>query len=589
MTTNPIQATSRTFARIKDDINSRPELVDKPDWWKDYWAGVGDMASVMLNSQANNGFLRPATVRQAGQDLLQLIDYQLRAILTSSGSLLFDVDRSLGTGIFPFVVSASQLNATTQGSTDSSSKRFEARAQETFSLVEDNFTANATTDELTVSFDFQFTGWIVRAATTVTLPAGLSTGVDYFVIFISTTIVKLATSRANALAGNAIDLTDTGTGTHKLQLYSKEVNGFQQELKEDVNIGTADGITQFLELLLPDQSIIHETLNELEINSITWTKVTTQVESTSISKHFKIIVKSEDQTAIQFGDGTFGEIPPAFDVFADYAIGGGSSSVVNLINSVNSYTGGNAKLVGVMNATTMTGGDNEENLESAKIIGPLLLKGQNRFVLTSDGEALAINTGGLSQVRVNKNKFGVLSCQVIGIALGGGNPSAAVKAELEIDLIDLTVLESIDVRVQDTTITSTDVTAQAQILPGFSFATVKPFIDLAFELQLTETGKEIKTDFDSNGFASALLKINTILEHTFTSQDESNIRPLLENLAFVKIASTLNASDVLGYIDTSVVGLDFIEVTVFGASGFPLVNADNEITTPGTILVTELP
>lgn len=48
------------------------------------------------------------------------------------------------------------------------------------------------------------------------LPGGLSTGVDYYVIRIDTNTLQLATSRANAFAGTAIELSSDGTGTQTL-------------------------------------------------------------------------------------------------------------------------------------------------------------------------------------------------------------------------------------------------------------------------------------------------------------------------------------------------------------------------------------
>lgn len=47
-----------------------------------------------------------------------------------------------------------------------------------------------------------------------TLPAGLSAGTKYWIIRVDADNFKLATSRANAIAGTAVDITSQGTGTH---------------------------------------------------------------------------------------------------------------------------------------------------------------------------------------------------------------------------------------------------------------------------------------------------------------------------------------------------------------------------------------
>lgn len=82
---------------------------------------------------------------------------------------------------------------------------------------------DATSDIITLTgtngkLNFQ-TGDRVKVTTSNTLPAGLSTLTNYFVIPYqrkTTPRIKLASSLANALAGTAIDLTDSGTGTHSV-------------------------------------------------------------------------------------------------------------------------------------------------------------------------------------------------------------------------------------------------------------------------------------------------------------------------------------------------------------------------------------
>jgi hypothetical protein len=48
------------------------------------------------------------------------------------------------------------------------------------------------------------------------LPTGYTAGTDYFVIKLSDTTIKLASSYANAVAGTAVTISDDGTGTHTL-------------------------------------------------------------------------------------------------------------------------------------------------------------------------------------------------------------------------------------------------------------------------------------------------------------------------------------------------------------------------------------
>lgn len=90
----------------------------------------------------------------------------------------------------------------------------------TGTLVESILAAAVTiaTDLITVAsnVDKWITGMKVQATTTGGLPAGLALATDYFVIRLSATTIKLATTLANAVAGTAIDITSQGTGTHTL-------------------------------------------------------------------------------------------------------------------------------------------------------------------------------------------------------------------------------------------------------------------------------------------------------------------------------------------------------------------------------------
>lgn len=86
-----------------------------------------------------------------------------------------------------------------------------------------NFTGNAGTDLLTYSGstpNVELGAGPFRVTTDGTLPAPLALNTDYYLIPISSTTFKLATSYKNALANIPIDLTTNGTGTHTLSFSS---------------------------------------------------------------------------------------------------------------------------------------------------------------------------------------------------------------------------------------------------------------------------------------------------------------------------------------------------------------------------------
>lgn len=95
----------------------------------------------------------------------------------------------------------------------------------------DTFTADAGTDICTYTSTANIpsnilTGTRVRLTSSGTPPAGLATATDYYVIKVSDTTFKLATSYANSIAGTAIDITSAGTGTHTITwLLPRYTNG----------------------------------------------------------------------------------------------------------------------------------------------------------------------------------------------------------------------------------------------------------------------------------------------------------------------------------------------------------------------------
>jgi len=108
-----------------------------------------------------------------------------------------------------------------------------ATAQSTTNTLSqsDTFTADAGTDTCTYTSTANFPsnillGTRVRLTTTTTLPAPLATATDYYVVKVTDSTFKLATSYANAIAGTVINITDAGTGTHTITwLLPRYTNG----------------------------------------------------------------------------------------------------------------------------------------------------------------------------------------------------------------------------------------------------------------------------------------------------------------------------------------------------------------------------
>lgn len=103
--------------------------------------------------------------------------------------------------------------------------------------VNDDFTSTDVTiadGVLTAADHGKDTGYgPVRLTTSGTLPGGLATGVDYWMIVLSSSTFRLATSKANALAGVAVEVQDAGSGTHNMRATAQTLaDQMEQSLDE---------------------------------------------------------------------------------------------------------------------------------------------------------------------------------------------------------------------------------------------------------------------------------------------------------------------------------------------------------------------
>lgn len=567
-----------------NDINSDPELVDKPVWWKRIWAGVGDVLSMCLNATANQSFLATAYTEKAVDRLLELIDYQRTTQTTSTGGVLFDIKR---TATFPFTVAVADLVAYSESSAVISAKRFEGIAGVTFTAISEAFTADAGTDKLTVALAYT-TGECVRLTAATTLPTatggGLTAATDYFAIYVSATEIRLARTRALAYTGTYIDITSAGVGALTIYKFSKAVTMFQQTTTSDYIIGKSDGSEIWQEYVLPETSTIKTSI-VVVINSVTWTRVDTFVYSLTTDKHYKVKSMTDGTMSIMFGNGVYGAIPGAFDIYVDYSTGGGLNSNISTIGKVNIYGGSDSNITGVSSYEAMTGGGDKESIESAKIIAPILLKTRDRFVTVEDGETLAYSYGGISRVNIIKNFYGLLSAKVVIVPNGGGVPSGALKTAIDTYLTDRSILGSIDVRVVDPTYVATDVAINIHVLSGYVFADIEDMIEFACKLLTSESTYEIQQYLISNGIADTVTYINTLFTYTFTASNYNEILRLIEAVKAPNFGESIEQSDFLALID-SVSGVDYVVVTTPAA--FPVTFTTSEISEVGTITITEV-
>lgn len=571
-------------------INADSELVNKPSWWKRLWAGVIDVVSTWLNAQANQSYLRTAKTRRAAQDILEPLGYNLTPQVSSTGTVLFDIDPSAS---LPFTLLSTDQVAIYPGSTSLTSRRFEGRSDVVIDSLTESTLSSAwaySTGIVTVAGSNYITGEKVRLSTSGGLPSGLATATDYYVILVSSTQIKLATTRANAYAGTALSFASAGTGNHTIIRLSRQITCWQQTTMARQIIGTSDGVTAWQEFNVAQVGIQSATVSVL-INGEAWPVVSWLGDYRPNDKVCALWFETDGTMTVQFGDGVnYGAIPGTYDIYLDGAWGGGATSNVSGIGSVSSYGGTNSNIKGVSNPQGMTGGADPESIAVAAKIAPYQIAAGRRFVTTQDGEALALAYGGLSLVKINKNAYGTLSVQVVGIASGGGNPSSTLRSAIAADLIAKSCLEEVYVQFDAATITAKNVTYAMKMSTGYLYANVTPYANLAWKLFFSEKGAQVLTEYQANGASGATTLINTLFSTTFGTSDYAAIARILDlwnngQYSPRDFGDIIQESQAFGFIQSGVLGINYMTIA---APSFPITLAADEITTEGTVTPSEI-
>lgn len=110
--------------------------------------------------------------------------------------------------------------------------------QEPIVVADMTFTADHTTETLTTGTHNRLAGdGPFRLTTTTTLPTGLATGTDYWLIVPSGTTLRLGSTLANALAGTPVAFSDNGTGVHTIVDTASTMRPFDLAVRRNMTVG----------------------------------------------------------------------------------------------------------------------------------------------------------------------------------------------------------------------------------------------------------------------------------------------------------------------------------------------------------------
>ena len=169
---------------------------------------------------------------------------------------------------------------------------------------------------------------------------------------------------------------------------------------------------------------------------VTWTRRATlayHVEddgrvlpSGATDRDYVVQLDENGASAIMFGDGVFGRIPPVgtTNVRASYSVGGGTDGNVpaGAITVVKAQVPG---LSAVTNPLPAVGGADAESVERAVRLGPQAFRSGDRAVTLQDYTALALQAGGVAKVRARSTGWNRVDLYVApeGAALAPSPPA----------------------------------------------------------------------------------------------------------------------------------------------------------------------
>ncbi|MDD3492413.1 MAG: baseplate J/gp47 family protein [Candidatus Thermoplasmatota archaeon] len=279
------------------------------------------------------------------------------------------------------------------------------------------------------------------------------------------------------------------------------VGGVNGTFVENETIGTSDGSKNQRYRLgrTPLVTMPAEDGSELPYVSVTvdgeeWKQVTSLAWAAEVAggpgNAYKIEIEADDTAYVVFGDGLFGNVPPAeAQIKATYVIGGGPDGNVGP-NTLTRLVGTLANIRAVTNKVAATGGSERESDEELRQNIPSNVITRGRAVTREDYRRLLEAFAEISKISVRHPSANVVEIYILPV--GGGLASNELKERVA-DYLDNIRMITEDVRVLDPTTVPIDIAAQVWVQPGFD---------------LTEVGEEceraLRTDINNTEFARSI-------------------------------------------------------------------------------------
>jgi len=223
-----------------------------------------------------------------------------------------------------------------------------------------------------------------------------------------------------------------------------QVECTQGQTRNQDPLGSSDGSAN-QEFQLGASPVIPGTV-AIVVNSVLWEEVDSFLNSTSVDRHYRVMVDSEGNGTVVFGDGINGQIPPigVNNVSAEYRTDAELDGNVGS-NSIVVNRSGLANVKAVSNPRPASGwvqrrGATEADRELLKLEGPASLRVLERAVSPYDVEYLAthfVTAAGsrpFKRAKAVEEAAGLKTVSVYLVGSGGAIPTLSDIAELSVYL-----------------------------------------------------------------------------------------------------------------------------------------------------------
>ena len=309
------------------------------------------------------------------------------------------------------------------------------------------------------------------------------------------TIESIATAPGGVSANSRIILTGAWTGSTgviEAQVYDRRIQLIQGQTVTDRFVAPVQ--TASYAVKLSRVPVISNSV-EVTVNGEPWTQVSSVGIQNEFAQVFQVKTFVSGDTAVVFGDGTFGAlVPQEAAIVVTYRIGGGLTGNIAL-NSVNTTITGliqslsNPVPVQITNTTsTGQGGQEAETLEQARVNIPYYTRTNDRAVTLSDYQTIAQQYndpqfGSVAYARsVVRTENALLEGNIVSIyawTTGPGGGLVPLSAQLKTALQTYLQTKSVGtdfVQILDGTARPVPMSLRFKVLKGFSITDTKNLV-----------------------------------------------------------------------------------------------------------------